>query len=86
MLHVFMVRLMGNKKKRNEGRSERFRRIAENRTNQILRVIKLLGNCSNKSSYSFTEQEVDNIFSAIGKELKQAKARFTFNRKKTFKL
>jgi hypothetical protein len=70
---------------RQETRAERFRRIAANRTNQIIKKLSLLGNCSNKSSYEYTEEEVSKIFSAIDKELRQARARFTFNRRKTFK-
>lgn len=69
-----------------ETRAERFRRIAENRTNEIIKKLSLLGNCSNKSSYEYTEEEVSKIFSAIDKELRQARARFTFNRRKVFKL
>ncbi len=77
---------MENAPDRQETRAERFRRVAENRTNEILKKLSLLGNCSNKSSYEYTEQEVSRIFSAIEKELKQARARFTFNRRKVFKL
>lgn len=71
---------------RQETRAERFKRIAEQRTNEIIKKLSLLGNCSNKSAYEYTEQEVGKIFTAIEKELKQARARFTFNRRKTFKL
>ena len=74
------------KKITEETREKRFKRIATKRTNVIIEKISLLGNCSNRSSYDYTEQEVSKIFNAIEKELKQAKARFTFNRSKTFKL
>jgi len=75
------------KKQKEESRSERFRRLATRRTNEIIKKISLLGNCSNRSSYDYSEQEVNKIFSAIEKELKEARARFTFGRKdKTFKL
>ena len=69
-----------------ENRSERFKRLATKRTNDIVKKIHLLGNCSNRSSYDYTEQQVGKIFSAIEKEVKQAKARFTFSHKKSFKL
>lgn len=72
--------------RKEETRDQRFKRIAENRTNEIIKKLSLLGNCSNKSSYEYTEQEVSKIFSAIEKELRRARARFTFNRRKTFKL
>ncbi len=65
-----------------ETRKERFRRVATRRTNKILRQIQILGNCSNKSSYSYTEEDVKKIFSAIENELRSVKSRF-HNRKKT---
>lgn len=67
---------------------ERFIKIAENRTNKIISMIKLLGNCSNKSNYSYTDEEVKKIFSAIENELKNSKLKFTeaSNKKKEFSL
>jgi len=65
-----------------ETRSERFRRVATRRTNNILRQIQVLGNCSNKSSYSYNEEDIKKIFSVIEGELRAVKAIFG-NRKKT---
>jgi len=76
----------GNIKIRAEDRSLRFNRVAEGRTNKIIKMISLLGNCSNKSSYNYSEEEINRIFSVIDRELKQAKSRFRFNRNKQFKL
>ena len=73
-------------KPKNETRKNRFRRIASKRTNDILKKLHLLGNCSNRSSYDYTEQEVNKIFSAIEKEMKQAKSRFIYIKDKTFRL
>jgi len=70
----------------NENRQERFKRLATKRTNDIIKKVRLLGNCSNRSSYDYKEQQISKIFSAIEKEVKQAKARFTFTRKKSFRL
>lgn len=68
-------------------RKDNFRRLAEKRTNEILRRLKILGNCSNRSSYDYSEDEINKIFSEIEKRLKEVKAKFTFpNRDKTFKL
>lgn len=69
-----------------ETRTQRFKRIATKRTNDIIRRIRILGNCSNRSAYDYTEQEVNRIFAAIGKELKSSNARFTFGRRTEFKL
>lgn len=59
-----------------EIKSERFKRIAENRTNRIIEALRLLGNCSNRSNYSYTEEEVKKIFSAIEAEVKETKLKF----------
>lgn len=59
-----------------ETKRERFVRLAEARTNRILDDLRLLGNCSSKSNYQYTDDDVRKIFNAIEKEVKQAKARF----------
>lgn len=73
-----------------ETRHERFIRLAEKRTNNIIKNIRILGNCSNRSSYEYTKEEVDKIFNAIANELREAKAKFTFknrnNQEKLFKI
>lgn len=69
-----------------ESRNERFKRIASKRTNDILEKIRILGNCSNKSSYDYTEEEVNKIFSEIDKQLKLTKAKFLVGKRDRFKL
>jgi len=69
-----------------ETRHERFRRVASKRTNEILEKIRILGNCSNKSSYEYTEEEVNKIFSEIDKQLKLTKAKFLAGKRDRFKL
>jgi len=56
-----------------ETRHERFKRIAAKQTKEILEKIRILGNCSNKSSYEYTEEEVNKIFSEIDKQLRLTK-------------
>lgn len=60
-----------------ETRRERFKRIAGARTNKILDMVKLLGNCSNTGNYEYSEDDIKKIFSAIESELKNAKAQFS---------
>lgn len=59
-----------------EVKADRFKRIAENRTNRTIEALRLLGNCANRSNYSYTEEEVKKIFTAIEAELKKAKEKF----------
>ena len=69
-----------------ETKNDRFRRIASKRTNEILEKIRILGNCSNRSSYEYTDEEVNKIFSEIEKQLKLAKAKFLSGKRDKFKL
>ena len=57
-------------------KTERFKRVAEKRTNRIIEQIRLLGNCSNRSNYEYTEEEVKKIFVTIEAELKEAKSKY----------
>ncbi len=63
--------------KSKESRREKFVRIAEARTNKIINMIQLLGNCSNLSQYEYTQKDVDKIFKAIQVELDESKKRFS---------
>ncbi|MBI4843068.1 MAG: hypothetical protein HY809_01925 [Nitrospirae bacterium] len=69
-----------------ESRSERFKRIAAKRTNDILEKIRILGNCSNKSSYEYTEEEINKIFSELDKQLKLTKGKFLAGKRERFRL
>lgn len=65
-----------------EEKSERFKRVAENRTNRIIESIRLLGNCSNKSNYEYTDEDIKKIFKAIETELEDTKIKFQIKEKK----
>jgi hypothetical protein len=65
-----------------ETREYRFQRVALRRKNEIIKKIKLLGNCSNKSSYNYYQFQITDIFNEIKKELNLAKNRF-YNPKPT---
>ena len=70
----------------NELKADKFKRIATFRTNRVLNDLRLLGNCSNTSAYSYTEEDVKKIFSAIEGEVKQVKLMFGRNKKKKIEL
>ena len=59
-----------------QDRRAQFVRIAEARTNKIINMIRLLGNCSNTSNYEYSDADVNQIFSAIENELKECKRKF----------
>ena len=84
--YIFIISGDFMEQKKSESRHERFKRIASKRTNDIFEKIRILGNCSNKSSYEYTEEEVNKIFSEIDKQLKLTKAKFLGGRKEKFRL
>ena len=59
-----------------ESKADRFRRVAEARVNKIIKMIRLLGNCSGTGVYEYTDTQVAYIFSALQSELDKAKRRF----------
>ena len=63
--------------KNEETKREKFVRIAEARTNQIINMIQLLGNCSNQSLYEYSQKDVNKIFNTIQTELDEAKKRYS---------
>ena len=65
-----------------ETRKERFNRLATSRTNEIIDRIRILGNCSNKSTYEYSEAEISKIFRAIDNELRETKKKFTSTKTK----
>ncbi len=68
-------------------RKDNFKRLAVTRTNEVLRRLKILGNCANRSHYDYSEDEVNKIFSEIEKKVREAKAKFTYpNKDRQFEL
>ena len=63
--------------KRADNKSERFERLASRRTGDILKRLKLLGNLSNRNNYMYSEAQVRQMFSAIDKEVRLARGRFS---------
>lgn len=59
-----------------ETANQKFIRIAEARTQKIIDMIRLLGNCSNTYVYEYTKKDVEKIFSAIEYELNMVKKKF----------
>lgn len=59
-----------------ENKNEKFIRLAENRTNDILNKLRLIGNLSNRRNYDYSEKEVKELFSAIEKEVTATKNLF----------
>lgn len=61
---------------KNETKREKFVRMAEARTIKIISMVRLLGNCSNKLAYEYSDKDVNKIFAAIESAVADAKRRF----------
>ena len=59
-----------------ETKREKFVRMAEARTIKIISMVRLLGNCSNRLAYEYSDKDVNKIFSAIESAVSDAKKRF----------
>jgi hypothetical protein len=59
-----------------EDKAHRFERLAERRVAELIKKIRLVGNLSNRSNYSYSDAHVRQMFAAIDRELKLAKDSF----------
>jgi hypothetical protein len=60
-------------------RRERFENVAAKRTQKILDLLDILGNCANRSNYEYTDEDVRKMFSAIKEKTKSIEAIFGSN-------
>ena len=60
----------------NNKKAENFVRLEEARTNKIIDMVLLLGNLSNKTNYSYTNEQVEAIFDSIQQALDETKQKF----------
>jgi hypothetical protein len=70
----------------NENKREKFLRLATLRTNETLNRLRVLGNCSNRQTYEYSEADINKIFLEIERVVKSTKAKFHFAKNKEFKL
>ncbi len=65
-----------NRNRKQETKREKFVRMAEARTIKIISMVRLLGNCSNRLVYEYSDKDVSKIFNAIEVAVSDAKRRF----------
>ena len=69
-----------------DDKRERFKKMGEQRTNEVLKRLKILGNCSNKNLYDYEDEDMRKIFAAIDAKVKEIKGKFQRKKEKDFKL
>ena len=57
-------------------RRERFENVAARRTQKILDLLDILGNCSNRTNYEYTDSDIRKMFSAIKEKTRNTEAAF----------
>lgn len=57
-------------------RRQNFVRLAEKRVTKVLKGIRLIGNLSNRKTYEYSSKDIEKMFRALDRELKNARARF----------
>ena len=57
-------------------RHDKFRELAEKRTNKALDTIRLIGNLSNRQTYAYEDVEVRKIVKALKDAVSEVEARF----------
>ena len=70
--------------KKIESKSEKFKRISSERIAKIEKAIENLENLANKSSYDYTDEQVDKMFSYLEEKLAQTKGAFKGNKSSGF--
>jgi hypothetical protein len=69
-----------------ESKKQRFQRLAERRTNDVLERLRILGNCANRGQYEYAAEDVRRIFNAIEREIKVIKLKFKDGETQKFRL
>lgn len=59
-----------------EIKRQRFQRLAEKRTNDVLERLRILGNCANRGQYDYSAEDTGKIFRAIEREFKIIRLKF----------
>ena len=57
-------------------RREKFVTLAERRTTNTIKQIRLIGNLSNRGNYVYSEKDVAKIVSVLNNEIKMMRERF----------
>ena len=68
--------------KTNQGKRDKFRKLAESRTNKALITIGRIANLSNRQLYEFEEAEVRKIIKALRDAVSEVESRFASPRGK----
>ncbi len=69
-----------------ESKNEKFKRLAENRVNNVLYQVKLIGNLSNKSNYDYSDEDILKIIRSLKNAVNDLEIQFKSKNRNEFKL
>jgi hypothetical protein len=69
-------------RKKSNAKNQKFRDIAESRTNKAIEAISRIGNLSNRQLYDYDENEVRKIMKALREAVSAVETRFASPRTK----
>ena len=59
-----------------EAKKARFYRVAERRVNNVLNMLRLIGNTANTNLYLYTDDEIEKTFATIENKIVEIKSKF----------
>lgn len=59
-----------------ETKAQRFERVAQRRVDKVVEALRVLGNCSNRSSYEYTGEQIEKMFEFLLKQCDGVKRKF----------
>ena len=71
------MRKVASPKRSGSAKREKFVELAQKRTTNAIRAIRVIGKLGNKSAYEYDENDVKKIANALSKEIEAMKARMT---------
>lgn len=69
------VRQIVSAKRGGHEKRAKFVQLAQRRTNNAIKAIRVIGKLGNKSAYEYTEEDVKKIANALSKEIEALRAR-----------
>lgn len=64
-----------------ESKREKFVRLAENRMNNVLKQIELLGNLSNRRTYEYNQEDIDSMIKTLKSAVSNLEHTFSADKK-----
>ena len=65
----------------NEKKHERFLKVAGHRMDLLISDFRKLGNCASKSTYDYTEEEVELIYEELDRQIQLLRKKFEGKKK-----